>query len=414
VTLSKLKVLLLALVIFESDGLVTSFLGFDKILGDWVYAAVMCLFCGVAFYIMIIEKAARELKAFYYPLLALIVFFLVSFVSAVFLFPKPINEWLPSLYAFVPIFIFYYLYVFKYNSKEVVWGLIIVSTLISFLLLVDQFHYLSFLDQYQRRSIFFLESRRIVILKNEIIFGFVAVVSLIVVDRKSMFNNKLLIGLAILIFFVQALVMESRMGFLAMGVACITLFYLKGLTKKTFRLFSVALITVTLVFPFVFNNQVNKLSQMSINDSESNISIRLESFEHFYQLYLQSNGVGIGMMSSSGRINNVLNLVENFNIVDVGAFSALFQFGPLGLFIYLLFTINSLQTYRRYYKVTGNNDPYSAAAFAFIMGFTISLLPLSFFTSSWCISMGGVLLYLMWYFRNKLALPMHADPLQNG
>jgi hypothetical protein len=402
-SLSKVKALSFALVIAESNGLLTSILGVEQVLSRWVFAAAMVLFCGLAFFIMLKKKAACEIKSFYYPILAFVTFFLVSFISANFLFPKPLNEWLPSLYVFTTIFIFYFLYIFKYNSKEVVWGLITVSIAVSLLLLVDHVHRLPFLDHYQRRSAFFLNDvRRIVLLKNEVIFGFIAVVSIIISGKKEIFSNKLLLAIATMLFFVQALIMESRMGFMAMGIACITLMYLKGITKKTLILSFTAILVIIVAFPIIFSKHIDGLSQMKMNDSTSNISIRFETIEHFYKLYLQTNGLGIGMMSATSTSNNVLHREGNYNLLDAGAFSALFQFGLLGVYIWLLFTVKSLQTYNWYYKYTANNDPYSAAAFAFIMGFTISLLPLSFFTASWCIGMGGVLLYLMWFFRMSL------------
>jgi len=185
-------------------------------------------------------------------------------------------------------------------------------------------------------------------------------------------------------------------------VATVTLMYIKGLTKKVFRLYVLGLLVVIFIFPFVFSKQIEGLSNMSMHDSESNISIRFETVEHFYYAFLESQGVGIGSMSFNGLINNILHSGEHFNIVDAGALSSLFQFGPLGLFMWLIFTYQSLQTYLRYYRKTHNADPYSATTFAFLMSFTLSLWPLSFFTTSWCINLGGVLLYLMWLFRTEM------------
>ena len=160
--------------------------------------------------------------------------------------------------------------------------------------------------------------------------------------------------------------------------------------------------TVIFVFPIVFSGHIDALSNMSLYDSESNISIRFETISHFYDAYIESGGLGIGSMSSNGAINNILNSEEHNNIVDAGAFSSLFQFGPLGLFIWVVFTYQSLKIYLRYYRKSGNTDPYSAATYAFLMSFTLSLLPLSFFTNYGNISTGGVLLYLMWLFRTEM------------
>jgi hypothetical protein len=264
---------------------------------------------------------------------------------------------------------------------------------------------LEFLDQYQRRSAFFSqEIRRIVLLKNEVIFGFVAVVSLFITGNRSEKEKKSLIIIAIFLFLIQAFFMESRMGFLAMGTATFTLMYIKGLTKQVFKLYVIGFLAVLFVFPIVFSEHIESFTKMSMHSSESNISIRFETFEYFYDMFSNTYGVGIGMMSSNGGVNNVLHAMENYNINDAGAYSSLFQFGILGVIMWLFYTFICLKSYMTYYKKSGSQDPYSAAAFAFLIGFTFSLLPFSFFTSYSSISMGGVLLYVMWCCRSELVL----------
>ncbi len=400
---SYLKVFLMCLVVFESDGLITKLIGFDTVLGGWLFAFSMICFLFLALFQLVRDKEFCEIKSFYYPILAFFVFFVVSFFSGNFIFVKPVKDWLPSLYIFIPIFMFYFLYFFKYTSKEIVWSYIWVAISISTLLIIDRISNFSFLDEYQRRSAFFsLDIRRIVLLKNEVIFGFVAVVSLFITGNRGSKENRVLIIIAGLLFLVQAFIMESRMGFLAMGVACLTLMYIKGLTQKVFRSYIMGFLAVVFVFPIVFSEYIEGLSNMSFNDSASNISIRFETVSHFYGAYIQSGGLGIGSMSSNGAVNNILHSEEHNNIVDAGAISSLLQFGLLGLLVWVVFTYQSLKTYLQYYNESKKTDPYSAATFAFLMSFTLSLWPLSFFTASWCISIGGVLLYFMWLFRTEM------------
>lgn len=400
---SLFKVLLLCLVIYESDGLVSRFLGLDAVLSSWAYAGAMVLFTVIAFFLLVNDKSGRELNIFFYPILIFAVFIFVSLISAGFLYIKPIKDWLPSLYQFTPIFVFYFLYLFKYNCREIALGLIVVSISVSMLLLYDQFSQLEFLNEYMRRSAFFsMDGRRIVLLKNEVIFGFVTIVSIIITGKEKLHKNKLLIALALFVFLVQAFIMESRLGFLAMVLASIVLLYLKGVTSKTLQLCSGSLLAILLIFPSVFNRHIDSLSQMSINDSTSNISIRFETVEHYYKLYLDSYGLGFGAMSANSKNSNVLNMAEHYNIVDSGAFSALFQFGPLGLIAWVFLTIQCLKIYKKYYYTTNKVDPYSASVFAFLIAFTFSPLPLSFFTSSWCINVGGILLYLAWFYRMQM------------
>lgn len=400
---SYFKIALFCLVIFETDGLIAKLIGLDSVLGAWLFAFSMISFLLLSLIKLAKEKHFFEIKSFYYPLFAFFIFFIVSFISGNFIFVKPVKDWLPSLYLFAPIFIFYFLYFFKYTSKEIIGSFIIVAISISILLIIDRISNLPFLDEYQRRSAFFsLDIRRIVILKNEVILGFVAVMSLLITGNRSKTENKFLLLAAGLLFLVQALIMESRMGFLAMGVATLTLMYMKGLTRKVLQLYLFGFLVVIFIFPIVFSKQIEGLWNMSLHDSESNISIRFETVEHFYHAYIESHGLGIGSMSSNGLMNNILHSGEHNNIVDAGAYSSLFQFGPFGLLVWITFTFQTMKTYFRYYRKTNNTDPYSAASFAFVMSFTLSLLPLSFFTSSWCIAIGGVLLYLLWFFQTEM------------
>jgi hypothetical protein len=70
----------------------------------------------------------------------------------------------------------------------------------------------------------------------------------------------------------------------------------------------------------------------------------------------------------------------------------------LGFILWVSLTFKCLSCFKRHFNRSGRTDPYSAAAFSFLIAFTFSLLPLSFFTSSWTIGLGGILLYFMWVF----------------
>lgn len=400
---SNTKVVVTSLFIMESDGLVSRMLGLDKVLSGWGYAALMCLFLGLSMLYVIKQKSSRELAVFYYPLLAFSLFTFVSFVSGGILFPKPLKEWLPSLYIFTPIFIFYVLYALRVSAKELMFAIVCVSLFVSLLLLVDKFVYLTVLDEYVRRSSFFsLDVRRIVLLKNEVILGFVILASMIITSQKDLMKNKHLIVFAFIVFFVQALVMESRMGFLAMGVSVIVLLYLKGINRRNIVIFTSGVIGLFLIFPIVFSAHIEKLNNMTVDGPSGNISVRFETVEHFYNLFKESYYIGFGMMSPSAKSNNVLMSGGHYNIADAGFYSSLFQFGILGAIIWLYFTYRTLKILRSYYLKTGKTEPYSAAGFAFLLAFTLSPLPISFFTAAWCISMGGVLLYLLWLYQNRL------------
>ncbi len=400
--ISSIKIGALVFLIFQSESFVSHLLGLNVNVGRWLYAGLMLF----SVYLMLIKRLKTGVpvvgKLFYFPAIVFTIFFIISANSAFFLFPKPLKDWLPSLYIFMSIFIFYFLYVFNYSITEVVMSIAIVSILVAILLITDKITNLSILDEYQRISTFFFDGkRRIVILKNEIVFGFIIFVSLYISGEKIIRYPKVWLILAAILFLVQTFIMESRMAFMAMGVGFISLLQLKGFTKKVSKIYVVSLVLAIVVFPFVFAEYIDRLSKMSLFDDQSNIFIRYLTISYYFDLFIQSNWFGIGMMSRNASVNNILQSTF-FNIADAGLFSALFMFGLPGLCIWGWGTFRSIHVFKKYNEIKKKKDAFSAAMYAFLMSMTISILPLSIFTQSWCINTGGIVLYLAWLHESSL------------
>lgn len=394
-------VLLIVLMLLESDRLLSSLLGINLVVASWAYSGFMLGALLIALLRVMLVESGVQIKSFYYPVGVVALMFLVSAVSGLFIFPKPISDWLPAQFIFFPILIFYFFYLCRATLKEVAVGFVCVAILVSVLLLIDQIKPLAFLDSFQRFSTFQgYGARRLVLLKNEVIFGFVIVASAVISDVCTGARRYILIGIALLIFFVQALIMESRMGFLAMAVAVVALLKMRGLTPKIVRILAALLLSIVFILPVVFEKHIEKMGQLSIQDGEANVSIRIESVAHMLDLYWRSNGWGVGIMSSTGTINNVLYEDERYNMADAGAASALTQFGLGGLFVWLFLTYKCVTTCSTTYRLSGRRDYAASAVSAFLLGFTITLLPLSLFTQAWTISVGGALLYMLWVCQN--------------
>lgn len=401
-TVSYFKITLIIAVILESDALLSSIIGADKVLMRWAYAALMVGSLFLTACKMAISKKSAKNIYFYYPVLIFLVVFLVSAGSALFIFPKPTSDWLPSLYVYTPIFIFYFFYLINTKGREIGIAFIATALIISALLLGDRLFNFTFLNDYQRLSSFFGQgARRIILLKNEVIFGLVILISLIIFGKQSPAKRLTLVVIATFLFFVQTLIMESRLGFLAIAVAFCSLLYIGGMTKKSLGITIAAITGAMIILPTVFAQHIDKLMGMSVNDDSSNIGVRIESIAYLFKLYWETNAWGIGMMSPSGNINNVLYPGTAFNVADTGAFSSLGQFGPLGFLLWLTLTFKCLSTFQKKFQNSKKHDYLAAAAYAFLMSFTISLLPLSLFTQAWNITMGGTLLYMLWLYRSR-------------
>lgn len=401
-TFSYLKTALIVIVILESDALLTSVVGADKVLMRWAYAALMVGSLFLTFFKLSIAKKSAKNIYFFYPILIFLVVFLVSAGSAFFIFPKPISDWLPSLYAYAPIFIFYFFYIIGAKEKELATAFMLTAVIISTLLLGDRLFNFTFLNEYQRLSSFFGQgARRIVLLKNEVIFGLVILASLIMFGKQTAGKKLLLIIVAVFLFFVQTIIMESRLGFLAIAVAFCSLLYLAGITKKSLGISVAAIAGALIILPTVFAQYIDKMMGMSISDDSSNIGVRIESIMYLFKLYAESNGWGVGMMSPTGSTNNVLYPGTAFNVADTGVFSSLGQFGILGFLLWFTLTFKCFSTFRKIFNRSEKRNYFSAACYAFLMSFTVSLLPLSLFTQAWNITMGGTLLYVLWLYNSR-------------
>jgi hypothetical protein len=419
INLSWAKVLLLMIFIFQSDEFISNLLGLNVSVGGWIYSVILIFFFLMSFTSVFIQGKVSASLIFYYPLAVFGVVFFVSMFSAAFIFEKPIMDWLPSLYIYIPIFIFYFLHVLNYKMEEVVLSIVFTSILVSIMLVIDQYSELSILDYYVRKSTFFFDDvRRVVLLKNELVFGFVLALSAFIFQNTGKGWKIFYMAITLFLLLVQGLIMESRLAILAMGVSAICLIYFNGISNRKLAIY-IAIFLFSLFFILtIFDQHIERISEMKISDDSSNISVRIEATLYYFQLYLNSMGFGFGSMSSTGISNNVLYSHKTFNIADIGFFSSLFQFGILGMLIWLRFTYRSMKVCKENFMMSKNKNAFSIAVYAFLLGFILSPLPLSFFTQAWCINTGGILLYIAWLseketirhyknMSNHLNLPKH-------
>lgn len=390
------KIILLALLLMESDGLLSSALSVDRNLARWAYAGAMagCFFLCIIQ--LIVKWRLKAKRAFYYPVVVFATILIISAGSAAYVFPKPISDWLFSLYEFLPLFIFYAFLLLKVNEHEIASSFILLALGVSALLLVDRFHHLAFLDGFTRGSVFFDDVRRVVVLKNEVIFGAVLLAAKWIGGQvPRSLRSATAVALAFLVL-VQSFIMETRLGFAALAVAIVVLLYVNSWSRRVIRIAVLGACVVILVGPVIFHQHIQKLSTMSIHDDTSNISVRIEATKHYAEVYRESRGWGMGAMSATAETNNVLKRDPRYNIVDIGAFAALFQFGVPGLLLWVWLTLKCIRRFTAWFHASSKQNFVASGALAFTLGFTISVLPLSFFTQTWTISMGGVLLYLVW------------------
>lgn len=396
-----LKILLIVVVIMESSGLISLHLGLDGDLSRMLFAAFLAAAFIFSFYLVITNKRKGESIEFYYPFIAFFAVFLVSMVSGTFLFPKPIAHWLPALYVFLPIFSFYFLYLIKATPEDLSISFIIIALFVTTLIIADKISRIDLLDNYTRLSIFDASSRRIVLLKNEVIFGIMILVSLLLSTKLKVSKALPLFCIIALCIFFQVQTMESRLGIVAFIVAFLAMMHFNKRQKKIGIILFLACAFGLFFIPIWIIQNSDALAKAFSLEDTGNISIRIDSVVFLLGLFYKSYGLGVGMMSPTGHINNILHSNPLINYYDGGVFASIAQFGVIGLYVWYKFTSYSISSLSQAAKDEHSKNRYiSIAVTGFILGFTITALPLNLFLQPWTMFVGGVILYLVWVFTN--------------
>lgn len=399
-----IKIAIIIIAIFESEGLFSSIAGIDSQVSAWIFSAFMSLFAMLSLTLRV-TSPKRESIVFFFPIIAFICAFIVSAVSALVIFPKPASNWIPSHYQFTFLFSFYFLYILNTTARELSTALVYTAIIVIILLALDQILSFEFLDSYRRASTFSSENRRIVILKNETTLGLLILLAHSIFTKQPSAKGHTLTALSCFLLIISIFLMESRLATAAIIVSCLVMtFY----NKQNRRLYSYALLAS--IFAAATSPMWIDAVARAINiatDPDSNISIRSETIAYMFNLYKESNGWGTGMMSPTGTINNILFSDPSINYVDGGVFSSIFQFGIFGLAIWIGYTIILIKIFR-YNLNFGITDRHIAlACLAFLVGFTTNPLPLNFFLQPWTTFIGGLLIYFAWQFKRYRSIYSH-------
>lgn len=393
VLIGYLKIFLITVIIIESDGFITHMMGLDRILAAWSFAGLMtcCSILAICAWFLSNKKTGL---LFFLPLIAFVCVFIVSAGSALFIFPKRMADWLPSLYPFTLIFFFYFLYLVRATARDVAVSFTFVAVIISLILFLDQLIGFTVLDSYKRMSSFDIYSRRIVILKNEVVLGLMFLFAYTASSLKVRYKEALLFGLFGLMLYLQVTIMESRLAVSAVIVGCGVILYFNRKMRKTHAFAFVGMVVAIATVPLWLDAAAGIAHKATNYDA--NIGVRFETISFMFDLYKRSYGWGVGMMSPTGTENNVLSVISGYNFADGGAFATIFQFGLGGLIIWVGYTVLILKIFKDRFESVTTERYIPLACFAFLLGFTLNPLPLNFFLQPWTILVGGALVYFAW------------------
>lgn len=343
-----------------------------------------------------------------WPIILFAVMLTVSLFANTIFFPKPVSHWAAAHYVYLPVLQVYILIALRFNDKDVIWGLIIAGVIAALLMIGYELGLLPFLRRYVRRSVFGMDVARIVIMKYEFFFASLALFAVVLSSRIAAWWKGIALALLSLCLALQVDLVQSRQGLVAMGVGIVVLL---AIDQRTFQLRSfltraaVGLCGV-MVAPIILQPYIEMLFRDDLLHSQDlNVAVRLHTFEHYLGIFMDTNGVGFGMMSPSGRVNNVIaeSLAQFVNYTDSGLYGAFFQFGIVGGAVAVYLTWQAVASGYRGARLFPDGERWRPAVLsAYFIGWLCVPVPINAFTFQSSIHFGTFVIFLVWYYRSRI------------
>lgn len=410
------RVFLAALLPILWDGIPFALLGLPRAGG---YYAISILVAISIFYLIL--KMPQQIKFFdrtaiYISVGFFVIFLGVSFISGEFFFRNPVNEWIPELVYFSPVFLIFVFMAFDIRANEALFGLIFAATIAAIIVFIDRFFLLDAMEQYRSTSGFDFDARRIMMLKNEI--GLALAALIVICFKDFYFKGKFIFVVAtLLVAFDLLVVTETRLviGAVALAFVCACLFLFNRSENR--RALIYGSIAILMAMPFVLNKYIDQLHNVgSLAEEDAGVAWRLTTVEHYRQFFDETYGIGFGVMSiREGRSNIVAFSIHDAGVMygldanqkwglflaDTSFYGAMFQFGYVGLLLTIFASFYVATSLISIIKV--KNYPWrdATAVVGFVALFLlISPWPTNMFTLNWSILSGNYL--LAWAARVKL------------
>jgi len=396
------KTLLIATLLCLWEGLPFTILDLPKIYGLQVFAVV--IFAGTGAFIF---RAFRgDVDIGWWERLAFLLFVYcvcISFIYSNFIRPQPFVAWVFAVYSVTPILMLFALRAMNCTIGDAMSALFWTGFIGSVALTVNQTFDLRLLEFYERGSAF--GDDRVVFFKLESCFCVViSVVSLL--HARS--GRQLLVYLVAFAFTTYSIffLTESRLAILAVSLALILiwLFVLSG--KRKVLLFLISPWVALSMGIFVLNKYLTEFKGFSAYLSEdTSASWRRVTIEHFGRYFSETGGLGFGFMSASPNYTNIISYSSNYasadygvvnyvvSLDDIGIFSALYQYGYVGISLMVLMTfVIAASLFRT--KREGKAYLPIASVGILVATFMLSPISMNYFTLFYTAHVGGVLWFM--------------------
>jgi hypothetical protein len=403
--LSIWRVLLVAILALYHGDLLPAATGIDPVITRQIGSAILIPAGAISFGVILARGDVAHFPFLLWPLVLVGLFIITSLFSNSLFFPKPMEDWLYAHYMYLPLTLVYVLMALRFTDKEVYWGLVGVGLVAIGLMALYYFDLAPFLSYYARRSIFGVQVERVVVLKYEVLL---AVLALFTSLLNPHITTKLkpiclIILIAALLLLVE--LVQSRLVLLGTGLGFALLLICDPRTyqHRSFIVRGTFAVIGLMLMPLLIGDYLSLLGRSDLLESqEMAVYVRIHTFDHYRSLFESTYGVGFGMSSATGLVNNVISesMAELANFNDLGLYGALFQFGVLGGLAAAYLSLTAVVVSYRAMRVVPDADRWRPAVLcAFFTGGLCSPLPVNVFTLEWSMYFAGFMLYLIWYYR---------------
>ena len=397
-SLDHLRTVSLVLGFFAWEGVFAAMMGQSTWSHKYLIAAAIFAAACYRLMILLLRGSASIYETLSYLLFGLCT--AVSIVSNTWVFPQDIRFWLPALYTISPILLLPALSVFGIKEKHILDAIIAVAIGASLLIVADQALQFDFMQVFVRADGLNVE-RKAVILKTETCLALVILFARWGAKWGVMALWRL--GAVCLLAFNLFIVTESRLVMAAVVIALsITiLFAFRGRTRVA--LLALSGIAAAILSPLIFDRFIQQI--ISFGDTiqqDMSATWRAKTFDYFYAYFQQTNGLGFGVMSAGTEANNLVSWANHFGglwlgsgtkyplaLADIGILQALVQFGYAGLLLVGMMTLIMSVNLFRSGMLQARPDLFALGAL--VVGYTLSPLPMNFFTLEWSGMAGNAL-----------------------
>jgi len=406
------QVVLIAILISLWEGFPHVLWGAPDSLGNQIWSMMSII--GVVIFLIRLPMRKVRLDRFQAASLVLIAWcYFVSFYFSTFIEPKPVNQWLQSGFVVMSTLSIFGLQAINTKVSDVEQAIVATGFLASLFAIIDTSLGLGMLSAFLRGSAF--EGTKLVFFKLPSLFALVLSISKLFTSR-SIGASIWWVTVAVATGYNVAVLTESRLATAGLAISAIVMaiFVFKG-SRRVYIWVFIALVgfpASTYISSRYFSKFTN-LSDYLANDSSA--SFRNLEIDHFSKIFAYTDGMGFGFMSLDRAYDNVLTfaaykagyLVHTWDygmvVTDIGLYSALYQFGYVGLILVLGYTLWAGLTL---FHARRLGPRYYGAASVGILFISLLVSPISinYFTVQWAAHIGALVFFMASQIRREASL----------